>query len=240
MAGMRRPAAPREFGRFTLRYEGCRLAHVVSSRVRYPRWCADCATGVQGDVLVFTTVTHGCSFHTAAIPPSRLADVVQGMEHARPSLLMGWARRGLAHRWLCSAPLRRCTATGGSRRSREDMGADPRGRRRTASASGSRSGPDRHAPPQRQDRQGVQRPPPGCPSVKQTGHRGLGQHRYGHVTGRTRSRSSIEECRISLDVTSRWDDAARATDRGPGGGQGPDRQRGAEAPRAPRSHGRRG
>jgi len=55
--------------------------------------CADCATGVQGDVLVFTTVTRGCSFHTAAIPPSRLADVVQGMEHARPSLLMGWARR---------------------------------------------------------------------------------------------------------------------------------------------------
>src|SRR3954469_20699941 len=67
---MRIPAAVHEFGRFTLPCDGRRLAHVASSRVRYPRSCAVCATGVQGAVLVLTTVTRGCSFPTACIPPS--------------------------------------------------------------------------------------------------------------------------------------------------------------------------
>ena len=238
LAGMRMPAAVREFGRFTLCCGGCRLAHVVSSRVRYPRSCADCATGVQGDVLVLTTVTRGCPipYRCASRPRSRQADVVRGLRTRTGQPADGSGSACSSPTGGCAThPLRRCTATGGSRRSREDMDADPHRGRRTASALGSRAGQTgkRHPPETGSTGCVAVGLPDGAASNKRAPGSGAtplrGRYRHRRVTVQHRAAQDLAGRGHPVDYTT---PGYRPGPRR--GGHGPDRQRGAEAPRAPR------
>jgi hypothetical protein len=119
-------------------------------------------------------------------------------------------------------PLRRCTATGGSRRSREEMDANHHHRgRRTVSALGSRAGQTGKATRRERITRVCSGRPPGMAQRRTNGHRGLGQHRYGDVTGITGSRSSIEQCRHFAGRDHSVDYPTRATDRNRGRGPRP-------------------
>jgi hypothetical protein len=128
----------------------------------------------------------------------------------------------LAHRWLCNAPPQALHSHGRLPALSGRHGREPPPPRPTNGFwLGSRAGQTGKATRRERITRVCSGRPPGMAQRRTNGHRGLGQHRYGDVTGITGSRSSIEQCRHFAGRDHPVDYPTRATDRNRGRGPRP-------------------